>query len=400
MQLIAKILRKLAASIVVVIAAILVSEAALAVMSLASPRFRTMLSFERPEIYDSDLGIRPNPNYPGHDRKGFRNRAVPKDVFLVALGDSQTYGVGVRAEQAWPQQVESLEKKSVYNMAYGGYGPTHYLLLLNEAIAMHPKLIVVTFYTGNDLYDSYSHVYTAGRLPELRSDDKDVIKSLIDAENTEALAKKIAKYSSGNINPIMGVLSTASPVLKYLSEHSRLCILGAKVFDKLSGRSSGNSGSLEKFDFGQLHTVFTAAYRGLGTNLKDVRIVEGWRLSLEAIRLMEKKVRELDIAFMVLLIPTKELVFKDMVAEKGMEMSSDYTTLIENEEKIMRETTRFLRSQKIVCVDTLPFLRKSLSHGRQPYPQSWDGHPNETGHREIAEAVIGAMEKDGSNYSK
>ena len=129
-----------------------------------------MLSLAQPEIYDNELGIRPNPNYyPGYDKKGFRNKSIPNDVFLIAIGDSQTYGTGVNAEQAWPQQVESLEKIKTYNMAYGGYGPTHYLLLLNEAIVMHPKLIIVTFYTGNDLFDSYDHVYIGGKLRELRS---------------------------------------------------------------------------------------------------------------------------------------------------------------------------------------------------------------------------------------
>jgi hypothetical protein len=46
-------------------------------------------------IPDARLGHRLNPAYPGHDVRGWRNQ-VPLDAAdIVALGDSQTYGLGV-----------------------------------------------------------------------------------------------------------------------------------------------------------------------------------------------------------------------------------------------------------------------------------------------------------------
>ena len=44
-------------------------------------------------VPDDRLGHRPNPAHPEHDRQGFRNLEVPSRAHLVALGDSQTYGV-------------------------------------------------------------------------------------------------------------------------------------------------------------------------------------------------------------------------------------------------------------------------------------------------------------------
>ena len=41
-----------------------------------------------PEIPDARLGSRPNPEYPEHDSKGFRNPSVPNLAEIVALGDS------------------------------------------------------------------------------------------------------------------------------------------------------------------------------------------------------------------------------------------------------------------------------------------------------------------------
>ena len=110
---------------------------------------------------DDTLGFRPNPAYMEHDSRGFRNGSVPENARIVCIGDSQTYGsgVGVTREQAWPQQLEKISGERTYNMAFGTYCPTHYLVLSDEALAMKPSVIIVTFYTGNDLYDAFNMVY-------------------------------------------------------------------------------------------------------------------------------------------------------------------------------------------------------------------------------------------------
>ena len=42
---------------------------------------------DEPAIPDAKLGARPNPGFPGHDRRGFRNPEVPASADVVALGD-------------------------------------------------------------------------------------------------------------------------------------------------------------------------------------------------------------------------------------------------------------------------------------------------------------------------
>ena len=41
------------------------------------------------------LQVLPNPEFPGHDKNGFRNKSVPNQADIVCLGDSQTYTMAI-----------------------------------------------------------------------------------------------------------------------------------------------------------------------------------------------------------------------------------------------------------------------------------------------------------------
>ena len=95
---------------------------------------------------------------------------------------------------------------------------------------------------------------------------------------------------------------------------------------------------------------------------------------------------------MVLLIPTKELVFKDIIKKPSVK----YLDLIKNEEDIWKKTRAFLEENNIAYLDALPSLKGQLDQGIQPYKVSKDGHPNEYGHKAIAELVYTRMMKINS----
>ena len=86
-------------------------------------------------IDDPDLGRRPNPRFPEHDSAGYCNFEVLERADLVALGDSQTYGVCAPRSGAWPRQLATRTGLSVYNMSSGMWAPPHYLRLLDEVTA-------------------------------------------------------------------------------------------------------------------------------------------------------------------------------------------------------------------------------------------------------------------------
>src|SRR5215831_3418344 len=81
-------------------------------------RFGTPFPSTAPEVVpDERLGFRPNPNFPGHDSRGWSNSSPLERADIVVIGDSLVYFA------AWPQQVGACLHRTVYQIAAGGYGP-------------------------------------------------------------------------------------------------------------------------------------------------------------------------------------------------------------------------------------------------------------------------------------
>lgn len=411
--------KSLVFSIITILGTLFVSEFALQVSAFLFLGVDRLLS--RPEFAreDQSLGHRPSPRHPDHDRKGFRNALIPNQPSIIAMGDSHTYGWGVSRDQAWPQQIEILSKITTYNMAFGGYGPAHSLLLLDEALDLKPELLIEAFYAGNDLYDSYSLVYDRKQLSHLKSTDESVLKTMLHLENSKPLAEEIAQlYNTVFEGEAKESAATRGALREFLADHSKVYGLSRALKrmytheknDPTVFNNSDYSNSdwnaikqhalrhrehLQIFEMRDIKTVFTPEFRLLGSNLNDPRIAEGHRISLEAIRLMRERSRTRDIGFLVLLMPTKEMVFKELVYEDFGNIPERFKRLIVNEELLWQKTKDFLARHGIYFVDALPILRECLRSGNRPYPRSLDGHPNSVGHRAIAKLVASEIKKQG-----
>ena len=126
-------------------------------------RARFVTPFPAPQVTsvpqvvpDDRLGYRPNPHFPGHDSNGWRNSSLPERADIVVIGDSHVYG------SAWPQRVGARLHHTVYQMGANGYGPAQYALLIDQALAVQPKIIIATYDYSDDIYDSYQFVYRIG----------------------------------------------------------------------------------------------------------------------------------------------------------------------------------------------------------------------------------------------
>ncbi len=388
-------------AVITVITSLFVTDLAIHAAAVFFPRINDLVSVAPKYVPDPKLGHRPNPAHPEHDANGFRNPRVPASAEVTVLGDSQTYGTGVRAEQAWPRVLESSSGRSVYSLAFGGWGPSQSLLLWDEAIALQPEIVVATVYAGNDLYDTYQSVYPRNLLPELRSDNPEMLEKITSADTSGSLNKRVSKaYRSGkkrssrfrrwrksikqwfiDHSMIYGLFWRTGYELSQIREKRRD---EEEKWRKAKSRAEKRPEFAQAFTNGGLRTVFTSQLRLAVLDLDDPLVREGQRLAYEVITRLQTAANAADIRFVVLLIPTKEFVF----AQQAKSLAApDYHALIRNEQQFWRETGAFLESRGIEYVDALPALRSRLDSGPQPYEVSDDGHPNVHGHQAIAEAV-------------
>jgi len=384
-------------------------EAVLNLCALVSPPIEEVLAspWAARSIPDKRLKMRPSPLYSDHDSKGFRNPEVPEKSDVVALGDSQTYGTGVKSDEAWPKQLEPMISQTVYSMAYGGYGPVHSLVLWDEATALAPKIIIEAVYAGNDLYEAFKMVYGRDQFVELKTSDPQVQSSVREAEKSGTIAEQVSKmYYMGKTNNLS--TQKSSPSQGALLEHSKIYALLRRVkfeflriltspqdqdpqhmWEYAKARAEDNPAYSQVFNNGQFRTIFTSEYRFVALNLNDPRIAEGNKIILRALQKMKENAIDRNIRFIVLLIPTKELVFQELWGSP----SSAYRNLTENEEFFWKNTRDYLELNGIEYVDALPALREKLSLGIQPYKVSKDGHPNEHGHRAIAKLIAAYLKE-------
>ncbi len=88
------------------------------------------------------------------DKNG--NRDVYSDLLgdsgIVAIGDSQTFGHGIPAEDSWPEILQQKISTNVVNTGVFGYSPYQYLPTIDEQIANGLNVKTVLYaVTYNDI---------------------------------------------------------------------------------------------------------------------------------------------------------------------------------------------------------------------------------------------------------
>lgn len=127
----------------------------------------TPYHFERGAVIaDPSRGFRLAPNQHtimsnGHFREevvtntdGFRDLFDPvlPDPGVIAIGDSQTFGHGLPAQQSWPEQLQRQLGVNVVNTGVFGYDLSQYIYVLRDLVAKgHPIRLVLYAMSWNDV---------------------------------------------------------------------------------------------------------------------------------------------------------------------------------------------------------------------------------------------------------
>ncbi|MGH7891644.1 MAG: hypothetical protein ACREN0_05180, partial [Thermodesulfobacteriota bacterium] len=122
-------------------------------------------------------------------------------------------------------------------------------------------------------------------------------------------------------------------------------------------------------------------------DLSREHIALGLAVTEDVLSEMKKRAGSMGIEFSVVLIPSKEVVFFDYLKKKGYELSADYTGLVDNENKLVAELSRFFGAEGIRFKDARPYIEKELYASSDVYSKTDDGHPLEAGYNAYALAV-------------
>ncbi len=344
--------------------------------------------------HDPVLRYKIEPHSAGHDAWGYRNRYVPERADIVAIGDSQTYGESAQAKYSWPSILGSLTGKETYNMGVGGYGPAEYFYLLgNKALGLKPEAVVVGFYLGNDLADTYTAVYTVDRWRDLRSPEAAPRRD-DDKDETALLNQAPLLNRPSGTGLRRWVYGTAS----WFAENSVLyrVVTASYLGDRMRQK--------KMLDFGMEITMLEAPEHGISTgftppgrlkalDLDKPDVKEGLRLALGFFDRMNELAEKNGVKFLVAILPTKESVYGEFIeGNDALQYSDEINRLLPNERRVSAEAEAYFREHGIPYINLLGPLREAALH-EQIYPNNYSGHFNENGNRIIAESIKQYLDK-------
>ena len=337
------------------------------------------------QIDDPRFGIRARPCVADVDCRGFRNETAADTAEIVALGDSQTWGINAPRWSAWPQRLAKHLGLSVYNMGTGGFGMVQHYLLLDQALRLRPKRLIVGLYLGNDLYDAYRIAYLLPANHTLRRPmappewQHDVLRARV-AE----IWKRRCTYTPNIRDSWLHWLTRKSATGRLLAQFG----LGNRALFRLGVAWAQRNPDLgDVVDLADIQTVFTPRYRLLALDRSEPRIEEGLRLSERLYREMDTRARAAGVSTLLVLLPTKESAYEEIMSSGGGQPSDTYRRLVTVEADVREELLRFCRSSNLNVLDVRPALSAALRGGSAMYPVTTDGHPNAAGYEAIASAV-------------
>ena len=86
--------------------------------------------------------------------EGFCNKNPDKTKSkIIAVGDSFTYCLAIKPEDAWVKKIFNLNENESLNFGIGGYGTDDYYNILKNKLTKNTNLVVFAFYEGNDFRD-------------------------------------------------------------------------------------------------------------------------------------------------------------------------------------------------------------------------------------------------------
>ena len=342
-------------------------------------------------IDDPVLGYRTAPWTGENDARGYRNAQALETADVVALGDSQTWGVNVGRDDAWPAQLARDTGLRVYNMGRGGYGIVHYASQLDEALSLEPQWIVMALYLGNDLYDAWELAYSQDAHAALRDPDPEARRRIRASAypDLQRMFFERVRYGHGE-DGVLDALARHSALFRMLRR------VGAAQDDAERDRAWARAHPQDGFVYAGdgVSTVFHTSYRVAAVDTSLPRIREGLRITREELAAIAARVDETapGTRLLVVLIPTKERVFERAVAAAGIATPESYRKSVDCEARIVAQLEGWMDQHGVRSLDLLPALEAAVGRGEAIFPANVDGHFTGRGYEIIASQIASRIE--------
>ena len=276
------------------------------------------------------------------DLLGFRNEGVPNAAAVVVIGDSQTYGLGVALADSWAQRLRAVlgpRAAGLYNMSGNGWGPTQYTAMAPYAAKLHPKVVLVAYYTGNDPHDAFTQAYNNPLWKRLRvsttltaADQPPVVWPVPDSD------RWVARFRNG------------------------------------------------------YETAFTPEYRRATNDRRHPGVREGYDILAKTATVIARSLEGTGARVLFTVIPTKELVYAPLVKAEGLKAPPAYEALVADETQNAAELADRLRGMRLGgYAEVTSALQEAALAGKALYPSGTDGHPSAIGHEVLAAALARAV---------
>ncbi len=327
------------------------------------------------------------------DAEGFRNHTVRERFEVAALGDSFTDAMTMAAEASWPSRLERTLGVPVQNYGTAGFGPQQELLVLKDFVAPHrPRVVVLAFFAGNDLFDAEAFdAFAQSGGAQQRAAQGWRIKEVTSRADTWFLVSALRAGGRWLNKPgkiVEAAAETERPVGTTMSDPDR------PTFDR----------GIFELPLANRRLPFALMPPYLNTlNFSEQELAAraGWRLTKAAISDMQTVSRSFGAAFVVMFVPFKSQVYLPLLeaAFSREELRSAFRFYLDAygrdvdvgrlhanrfaQTNLMR---KFCAEAGIPFVDTTPALAARLAEGENVYFPD-ESHLNETGEAILAETM-------------
>ena len=301
---------------------------------------------------------------------GLRGAELTKDPRILMLGDSFTFGAYVGDDENFPTLLEQRLRKNNYNYQVVNAGYTdgfetdqQYVWLKRNIDLIHPKLVVLDVFLGNDIY--YIN-------PEAWADlDGDGLPSKWLDHNLSVQANGILRNKQVGANTV-GVESIYRvPILR----NSHLCIMAGRAIDFIRSRLFGYRG----FEEDALQHIF-----GIYTDT----FLDHEQLFLKLASAMDRLARDRGAKFAVTLLP-----MNFMIEREKMDITLPYSKFRNAPSVYYARLSELLKNNGIASLNIEDAMKNS--HDGPFFPANGEIHFDRKGHILTADRLYDFLRTGG-----